>query len=166
MRAPSTFRDALSKLQVSRRKTQAIRQAYMDSMEVAVRYYADVLIRSHFTFGNQGRLGLPDLSERYEAHKLRTVGVQPHLVSSGDLRNSVVGRGALKTNRPKYTVTLSFPDSEDYGGNLEEGSYGGPPRPWSAPTAADQVKIETKLQEEFRKRLKGIPAGRTMRKTK
>jgi len=168
MKAPASFRDSLARLQMSRRKTQAIRQAYMEALVIAVKYYGDVLIGEHFTFGNQSRMGWPDLKEKYAERKLRTVGIQPMLVSSGALKNSIVGKySEPKVNRARYTVTLEFPKALGYGEYLANGDKPlAGPRPWEEPTEADRVKIEAKLQEEFSRRLKGLPGGRTMRKTK
>ena len=144
-----TIRQALSKLDDAKEQTKTIKKAYMDALVTAVKYYGDTLIASHFTRGNQGRMGWAALSPRYAARKEMEHPGEPMLVATGRLKQSIVGNYKLDKDDNTLKCTLDFNQAVDYAEYHEDGTPNMPQRKWSQPTQGDREKIEKKLEERF-----------------
>ena len=64
----------------------------------------------------------PSLSKKYAKRKAATVGNLPILVSSGDLRDSVTGRGNADTIRHIGRQSLVQGTNVEYGGYIQKGT--------------------------------------------
>lgn len=147
MTTPS-FQQSMRRLQGSKRQIAAIKEARIQSMVEGLKYYGNVLIADHFTSGNQFRMGWPPLTPEYAARKARRFGGRPMLVATGDLRNSVVGKFDVKTDRRRNNpVRLVFNQMVDYGEYVNE------VREFLSPSPEDWVKIQAKTEADFRSKL-------------
>ena len=149
--AGPTFQQTMRRLQGSKKKVQAIKEAHIQSMVTGLKYYGTTLIAEHFSTGNMFRMGWPPLSPGYEARKILTHGIKPMLVATEELKNSVVGLFNIKIDRRKNTaVVLSFDKVADHG------VYVGMTRPWSQPTQEDTIRIQAKTEQDLTSRLAAL----------
>jgi hypothetical protein len=133
----------------SKRKLQKIKELLIKSKQEVLKYYGNELIRGHFEYGNRTQFPeWPRLTTQYARWKIDHFGVQPMLVATGDLKRSVVGKFKLRTDYQKAIVILTFDKATDYGVYVET------LRPWSQPSAQDNIKLEARMKLTFETYLK------------
>lgn len=104
-------------------------------------------IAQKFSKGNQARYGWPALSPDYAKRKAEKFPGRPMLVQTGELKKSVIGRGAVSLSGDTVSVTFTVPS---YGvDHLKK-------RNWLKPSPAELLALTTNAKERIANLIKAF----------